>query len=234
MLVADRVHRELRDRLLRGEFHLADRLAEVRVAELLGVSRTPVREAFRRLEAEELLASTSGGGYRPAVPDLDRVADLYQVRIRLELLSVECATAAGADRVALRQLEMRWTNLGTQVDNLDPGDFVYVEEGFHLDIARAGINSALSSVLSDVNQRIRIIRVQDFFIPGRIAKTIYEHVAIVSTVLSGPPAKATELMQSHIAESARSVRDRALSIIARMSSVRTVADEHEWLTNSRC
>lgn len=218
VLVVDRVHRELRARLLQGEFHLADRLAEVRVAEMFGVSRTPVREAFRRLEAEELIASAAGGGYRPAVPDLDRIADLYQVRIRLEVLSVERAADHDADRDALHRLKERWTTLRAQVGDIGPGDFVYTEESFHLDIARAGSNTALSSVLSDVNQRIRIVRVQDFFLPGRIAKTIEEHLAIVSAVLDGSQAQGIELMERHISESARKVRDRALSVIARMSS----------------
>lgn len=226
VLVVDRVHRELRDRLLQGEFHLADRLAEVRVAEMFGVSRTPIREAFRRLEAEELLASTTGGGYRPAVPDLDRIAHLYEVRIRLEALSIERAADDDADRDALHMLKERWTTLGAQIDDIDPGDFVYTEESFHLDIARAGSNTALSSVLSDVNQRIRIVRVQDFFVTGRIAKTIEEHLAIVSSVLDGSLAQAVELMERHISDSARKVRDRALSVIARMSSTRPAAAEH--------
>jgi len=73
---SEAAYRQLRDRLLAGGFPLTRRLAEERLATLVGVSRTPVRHALIRLHGEGLVSRHQDGGYRPAVPDPNDIACL--------------------------------------------------------------------------------------------------------------------------------------------------------------
>ena len=79
------VYDELRRGLLFGEYPLIERLAEVSLAERLGASRTPVREALMRLEAEGLVVRRPQGGFYPRSPNLAGIRDLYELRRILEL-----------------------------------------------------------------------------------------------------------------------------------------------------
>jgi DNA-binding GntR family transcriptional regulator len=98
-------------------------LAEEATAAMLGVSRTPVREALRRLAAEDLLVTGANGRYRPNPPDLSRMSELYQVRVRLEQLSVDLACAPAVDRQAIEPLRERWKALAHAGDA--GADFVH-------------------------------------------------------------------------------------------------------------
>src|SRR4051812_25386515 len=81
ILRREQVYRELRTRILAGEFPTRLRLAEERLAALLGVSRTPIREALVRLHADGLVRHEPDGGYHVAEPDLLHLRDLYELRI---------------------------------------------------------------------------------------------------------------------------------------------------------
>lgn len=212
--LADQAHEQLRARLLAGEFALGEPLAEEATATMLGMSRTPLREALRRLAAEELLVASPNGGYRPNPPDMSRMRQLYEVRIRLEQLSVELATTAEADQVALERLRDHWRSL--QHEREDGASFVHEDESFHVQICIAGRNQVLVSMLRQVNDRIRIIRVHDFVATARVEATIIQHLAILDAILGRKVRVATQRMQAHIDESASLVEDRAMKAMLRM------------------
>ena len=93
---SEATHRLLKRRLLLGEFAFGHRLGEERLAAMLDVSRTPVREALARLHAEGLVQRHPEGGFEPAFPDMDRIAELYEVRKSLELTAVRRTVGPGA------------------------------------------------------------------------------------------------------------------------------------------
>src|ERR1700730_3521385 len=97
-LLSDRVHHELKRRLTLWEYLPGTRMGEEALAAEFGVSRTPVRDALRRLEQEGFLEDTGGWtGYRARKPDLPRMEELYEVRLSLEQTAVRrLAKARGA------------------------------------------------------------------------------------------------------------------------------------------
>src|SRR6478735_7179802 len=105
---SEATHRVLKRRLLVGEFPFGQRLGEERLAAMLDVSRTPVREALARLHTEGLVQRHPEGGFEPAFPDMDRIAELSEVRKSLELAAVrrtfDDATTTAHDRSALLDL----------------------------------------------------------------------------------------------------------------------------------
>ena len=119
MTRAEEVHRELRAALLAGEFPYGQRLVEEQLAERFATSRTPVREALRRLEGDGHVVRDRSGGVRPNAPRVSAMRELYAVRIVLEDLAVRTADperldglhrgVAGAARRARRRPGLRAT-----------------------------------------------------------------------------------------------------------------------------
>lgn len=220
-------HRALKRRLLLGEFAFGHRLAEERLAAMLDVSRTPVREALARLHAEGHVQRHPEGGFEPAFPDMLRIGELYEVRKSLELSAirrtVDDGTRDAHDRDALAELRRDWAALEDDpAGHADP-DFVLVDEDFHVRLALSSGNMALAEMLASVNEKIRLVRVHDFLTEERIRTTVEEHLGILDQLIGGQIDRSAERLEGHIDESARVASGRALDAMVRMLAGRRSA-----------
>ncbi len=213
----------LKERLLAGDFPLGGRLAEERLATLVGVSRTPVREALSRLHVEGFVTRLPDGGYGPSAPDLHSVRELYEVRRGLELLALRRPLEGGADGgeahdlERLVQLRDDWRSLGRS--DVEPGpdpSFVLLDEDFHIRLAEAAGNHELVVLLQGINERIRLVRIYDFLTPERVQRTVEQHLAIVDAVIDRDLATAEQRLNAHLSESLAVVEQRAARALARM------------------
>jgi DNA-binding GntR family transcriptional regulator len=216
---ADQIYEQLRDRLTRGEIPIGRRLVEQQLAAQFRTSRTPVREALKRLEADGHLTRDAGGGMRPRVPSVRAMRDLYDVRVAIEELVVRRAAGSG-DRGVLEELEHEWTALGMEqrAGRLEPAGaaFVHRDESFHQRLAEAAANEFAVELLGEINARIRILRIYDFTRSERIAATIEEHLEIVRAVLAGDSDTAAAFMRAHVQRSANVVRERIGDALTKM------------------
>ncbi|HEU5352904.1 MAG TPA: GntR family transcriptional regulator [Actinocrinis sp.] len=213
-------YRRLRDGLLAGSFPLTHQLAEEQLATLVGVSRTPVRHALARLHAEGLISSHRDGGYRPAVPDPDDIAGLYEARRVLEIGALWRPAEAGArhDRAALEHLREEWEALRRDRPAADAG-FVSVDEDFHIRLARSAGNDVLADLLCSINAGIRVVRIHDFLTDDRIQRTVAEHLRLLDAVLADDPEQAERIFRAHLAESRQVAEERSSRAIARMAAL---------------
>ena len=211
------VYDELRRGLLLGEYPLIERLAEVSLAEALGASRTPVREALMRLEAEGLVLRRPQGGFYPRSPNLAGIRDLYELRRILELAALIRPRQHGLrhDELALRSIHDEWADLAANPPEPDPG-LVVLDENFHLRLAEAAGNRAIAEQLQVVADRIRVVRMQNFVHRERVAVTITQHVAILDALIAGDPSTAVALMWAHLDEAMAQASGRAAQAIERM------------------
>jgi DNA-binding GntR family transcriptional regulator len=221
---AEEAYGEIKRRLLVGEFRLGARLGEERLAARLGLSRTPIREALFRLHSEGLVDRHPDGGYRPRAPITSGIAELYEVRRGLELMAMRRPFTAGRrhDTGILEQVRDEWAGLATDLPEPDPS-FVVADEAFHISLAEAAGNDALVELLHQVNQRIRLVRMQDFLRHERIVATVEQHLQIVTTLLKGEVEDAATALCSHLAESMAFVETLAARALARM-----LEHEEEW------
>lgn len=213
-------HSELKRGLLRGDFAFGMRLGEERLAAMLGVSRTPVREALARLHTEGLVRRHPEGGYCPVTPDLTTINELYETRFALELSALNRPRTTGVnhDPEAIATLQVQWEAIEGSDPDPNP-DFVLLDEDFHMRLAAASGNVALTEMLGRVNERIRIVRMQDFLLPDRVALTAIQHLEVLDAVVRRDLDTARQQLMSHFAESQKVVEQRAAWAIARMLAV---------------
>jgi len=213
------VHAELKHHLLVGEFPLNVRIGEQRLADLLDVSRTPVREALLRLLGEGLVCRAPDGGYYPVAPDVIVAHHLYEVRRGLELQALQRPALTGArhERRALLELQEDWQATAEESHEAS-ASFVLLDESFHVRLAEAAGNPTLVDLLRQVNERIRMVRMQDFLDVERIEATIWEHLGIVEAVIEGDLTEAEIRFCSHLDRSVSVVEERVASALVRMAT----------------
>jgi DNA-binding GntR family transcriptional regulator len=203
---------------MKGEFPLRTRLIEDRIAAELGVSRTPVREAMRRLLSDGLVVR-GDGGYYVAIPDLVGLRDLYELRITLELRGVRRALESPAyshDLSRLEPLRDEWREMWH--DRPEPSaDFVVMDEDFHVTLMRSTGNEVLTQTLESVNARIRPVRMYDYLTDERIERTITQHLGIVEAVLQGDVEQSITNLSRHVGESMDVVEKRAAHALTQMT-----------------
>ncbi len=211
----------LRSKLMKGEFPLRTRLIEDRIAVELGVSRTPVREAMRRLLSDGLVVREQSG-YYVAIPDLAGLRNLYELRITLELRGINRALDSPSiqhDTAMLEGLRDEWRELWH--DRPEPtSDFVVMDEDFHVTLLRSSGNDVLTQTLESVNARIRPVRMYDYLTDERIERTIEQHLGIVDAILADQIEKAATLLREHVGESMEVVEKRAAHALTQMTLFR--------------
>ncbi|MDP9074224.1 MAG: GntR family transcriptional regulator [Actinomycetota bacterium] len=214
---AEEAYSEIKRQLLLGELRLGARLGEERLAATLGLSRTPIREALFRLHSEGLIDRHPDGGYRPRAPIVSGIRELYEVRLGLELMAIRRPTGHGHphDQPTLEHIAEEWRGMADELPEPDPG-FVLADEAFHVGLAEAAGNAALVELLGHVNERIRVVRMQDFMAVERIAATVDQHLHIVNAVMAGDLDEAAATLVEHLAESMSVVETLAARALSRM------------------
>ncbi len=210
-LLADQIFENLKARIQRLELRPGDRLLEEELARELRASRTPIREACKRLVQAGLVRAVPYRGYYVREIDLTGMEELYEIRTALEALGVSMAVERGRDTDWAALVET-WSRVP---DPLPPPEaMLEMDEGFHIAIASAGGNGTLVEYLRSIGGRIRAIRAKDFTSPQRIRATYAQHSKILGLITCGDAAGAVAALRSHILESKANVFEAAKELLA--------------------
>ena len=208
------VYERLREMILCFEFYPGSRVTETELAELFGISRTPVREALQRLAVEGYVTIRRNQGCFVRNFDINELAQYYQVRVALEKLALEAACAHMSD-AALDRLAEQWDPRIQQGRTDNSVEMEARDETFHVALATGGYNQALADYLRDVNNHIRTVRRLDFTDSRRIDATYEEHHRIVERLKARDLDGAKVLMAEHIRRSEEYARSLTLQELAR-------------------
>jgi DNA-binding GntR family transcriptional regulator len=200
--LAERVYTELLQAINDGRCRPGDRILEADVAQWLQVSRTPVREALRRLQSEDVLAHGTQGLVVVEIEDHE-LLELYDFRESLEVTAAAWAArnATAADNTRLAQLLKKEAALGSGTQMRLPE----INRAFHRALAGAAHNRFLSKTLNSLQDAFLRLPSSTFSLPGRPALALEEHHAIVDAIARKDAAGAARAARQHIR---RSRRDR--------------------------
>lgn len=212
-LSAKAVYAGLRERILSFEIYPGSRVTETELAEYFGVSRTPIRSALQRLEAEGYLTVMPKQGCFIRNFDVEDLKNYYQVRISLEHLSLQLACTYMSD-AALQELAVAWDPEKQAERSDDPEEMEARDETFHLTLAEGGGNMVLHDYLSDVNRHLRVVRRLGFTQAERIDQTYDDHYLICQSLLRRDLSQAQALMRDHISHNEQFVKTITLTQLA--------------------
>lgn len=191
------IHTQLRDWIVTGRSKPGELMSEPKLAERFGLSRTPIREAVKKLEEEGLLDIYPQVGSVVAPINVDVVRDSQFIRETLECRTIELAVAAAtaSDIVQLRQIIKDQQGM---VKRLDREGFFISDDLFHEALMRmSGRRSAWRIIMMTKAQldRVRYLSLED---NDWLAMVLAEHRDIVGAVASQNAAKAVSAMQTHL------------------------------------
>ncbi|TZE82872.1 GntR family transcriptional regulator [Calorimonas adulescens] len=207
----DLVFEYMKEGIISGEFKPGQRLMEVQLASKLGVSRTPIREAIRKLELEGLvIMMPRKGAY---VSDLSQkdILEVFEVRTALEGL----AAALAAERMSndeIRMLTDIMENFKDYVDKSDENGIIEADTEFHNLIFQSTRNDKLIQINNNLQEQLKRFRIKYLEAYKRPNKLIPEHERIVEAIKKRTPETARKAAERHL-ESTQEDFVRSLSKI---------------------
>lgn len=198
------VFESLREAIISGRLKPSERLMEAQLAEELGVSRTPVREAIRKLELEGFVAMVPRKGAYVSGISLKDIVDVFEIRAALEAL----AAGLAAERITEEELDQMERYLFKAFEASDEDDltaFVAVDTGFHELIYKASRNQRLFQIVTLLQEQIQRFRTVSLSQPGRFRDAIEEHRQLIEAISERNVELAQSLAKEHIENAEQSM-----------------------------
>lgn len=193
----DVVFKTLRQGILTGELKPGERLMEIHLANKLGVSRTPIREAIRKLELEGLVTMIPRRGAEVAQITEKSMKDVLEVRKVLDDLSVELA----CERITEEEKELLKNVCVDFEEAVKTGDFAKIAKtdvAFHDIIVTATRNIRLSQMVNNLAEQMYRYRFEYIKDSTQHARLVQEHEEICQGIIAGDKKRALEAIEKHI------------------------------------
>ena len=173
---------------------------EIQLAEELGVSRTPVREAIRKLELEGYVIMMPRRGTYVANLSIRDVNEVFEIRTSLDSL----ASGLAAERITdeeLERLQRLLVLIGEYIESNDMDKIVETDTEFHDLLYQASRNSRLVGIIFNLREQLTRFRATSMSFPGRLRATLDEHRHIVEAIAQGDVKEAQQAAEYHMEKS---------------------------------
>jgi len=191
------VFETLRDAIINQVLKPGERLMEIQLAEEMGVSRTPVREAIRKLELEGLVVMVPRRGAYVAGISMKDIHEVFEVRGALEALAASLA----AERITPEELEEMERQMVKEAEETEANNLrniVEVDATFHDLLYKAARNQRLLQFVSILQEQLHRFRSASLARPGRSKTALEEHKKIVEALAERDAVLAEKLAREHI------------------------------------
>lgn len=194
--LADQVFEHLETDILSGKYQKGESLTESKLSAELGVSRTPIREALRRLEQEHLIEESPKGMVVVGIGEKD-LADIFAIRAALEGKAAEMAAQNHTEEqlsIVREALEFQEFYLGKQ----DPDRIKSMDSRFHETIYKMSGSTVFYDVLMPLHKKILKYRKASVTDSSRAANSVAEHRAIYEAISAKNGELASRLITEHL------------------------------------
>lgn len=203
----ERIVNILRESIIKGTLKPGERVAESDLAEKYGISRTPIREAFRQLETEGFLKVIPRRGAEVTSLTEEDVRDFYEVKSLLESYAAKVAT----DRLTekdIKRLEMLNSSMDRFARNDDIKSFFKADNEFHdIFIQKCG-NDKLCNIIQNLLQQFQRFRIASFVIKGRMEVSVDQHREIIKACCDRDSNLVEQLVKRNAEYSAKLLTQR--------------------------
>jgi len=198
--LTDSIANVMRERILKGEYKIGEKIKETHVADELRVSRTPIRKAFKQLEEEGLVEYVPNRGCFAKGFTRRDIEDIYAIRKALEELTAEWA-ASRITESDIAQMKEKCDEMQAYVDKGDSAHVLSVNKEFHEIIYGATGSRFMSQVLRSYKEYIEQTTRPIFYEPKFLQQIVDEHRAIVEGFEQHDQEKAVAAMSTHMTNS---------------------------------
>ena len=196
--LADQVFEKLESDIIHGVYARGEVLTELKLVEQLGVSRTPIREALRRLEQERLIEDTPKGSVVLGIT-LDDLLDIMNIREQIECLAAYYA-CINMTPEGLKEMEEIVDLQDFYFSKWDTDRLRQADDRFHDIICQMSQRNVIRDTLVPLHRKTRRYRKTAIQNKDRAVLSLQEHRAIFNAMKEGDPEKAKEVMKAHIAK----------------------------------
>ncbi|MEV7427074.1 MULTISPECIES: GntR family transcriptional regulator [unclassified Streptomyces] len=194
---AERVYSHIKEAVLDRRYEGGTLLTEGELADAVGVSRTPVREALLKLEVEGLIKLYPKKGALVLAVSAQEIADVVETRLLVEEFAVRKAVPASAALIA--RLEERLEEQRRRAEDGDLAAVAVSDRSFHAEIVRNAGNQILLKLYDQLRDRqlrmgVAVLEAH----PDRIAKNVTEHAEMLEAIRAGDADRAAACVRSHV------------------------------------
>ena len=202
----DVVFNTLRRAILKGELKPGERLMEIALADKLGVSRTPIREAIRKLELEGLVVMAPRKGAKVASITERDLNDVLEVRKGMEVLAISlaCKRITGEELEKLESIERSFQSL---IESGNLTELAEMDVKFHDTIYQATNNQRLVQLLNNLREQMYRYRVEYLKNESAHPKLLAEHEEIIEKIEKREKQAAVDVVCQHISNQVVAVAD---------------------------
>ena len=193
----DVVFKTLRQAILKGELEPGERLMEIQLAERLGVSRTPIREAIRKLELEGLVLMIPRKGAEVAKISETNLRDVLEVRRSLEELAIDLACQRMTEE-ELSELKKTEERFAKAIQTGEVMEIAQTDESYHEIIYNSTKNQKLVQILNNLREQMYRYRLEYIKDEDKRQILLVEHEEILKAIKYRHVAEAKETMRAHI------------------------------------
>ena len=187
----------LRAKIFSGELAAGSDHLESELADVLGMSRTPVREALLTLESQGLLELRARKGVRILPLSPEDMAEIYDVLTELESHAAERAAAAAFSEADLQALDRAINDMDAALARVDLDAWAEADDRFHRELVRLGGNRRIESIVAMMSDQVRRARTTTLFMRPLPTQSNADHRAVWQAIRDGDTATARDRHRRH-------------------------------------
>jgi DNA-binding GntR family transcriptional regulator len=201
----------VRGQIINLGFKPGEYITDAQIAEKLKISRTPVREAFQRLEKEGLLINEARKGWRVYTLDLEDIQEIFELKMVIEGMLVRKA-AKCTDEGLRKDLSDALFDMKKATEANDAGLWLQADIHLHNILFLMSNNERAERIIENLNDQWHRLRLGYVALQGRTKTSIVEHEGFTESVLAGDADKAEQQMREHLAR----VRDDLIQLVEKL------------------
>jgi DNA-binding GntR family transcriptional regulator len=201
----------VRDQIINLGFKPGEYITDAQIAEKLNISRTPVREAFQRLEKEGLLVNEARHGWQVYKLDIEDIHEIFDLKIAVEGMIVHKA-ALCKDESLRKDLQEAFADMKNAVDAQDADYWLRTDVHLHNILIIMANNERAEKIVNNLNDQWHRLRLGFVAMQGMTRKSITEHDQFVRCVLAQDPEGAEMHMRAHLSR----VRDDLIHLVVKV------------------
>ena len=194
---SQRAIQALRRKIFEGDLAAGSDHLETELADLLEMSRTPVREAVLTLEGQGLLEMRPRKGVRILPLSPDDMAEIYDVLTQLESHAAECAASAGYDEADLAKLAQAIDDMDAAIASTNLDSWADADDRFHSELVHLGGNSRIQAIAAMMNDQVRRARTTTLFMRPLPTKSNADHRRVYQAIRDGDADTARDTHRKH-------------------------------------